>query len=256
MSLKCGVAWCFGGRREGSSFHVKLAPSSTHATGVYQASPHFTTPTLLNFSNGEIFIPQVYDAVMHVRDRVGPAGRCRVARRGVDGAAACSTCPCPALQLLFGVLHSSQATLVVNASSGRIHGMRAAGQSFAVTFGRGAWVPCLLQYRCHPPPYFDFDAQQLNGNGSLSIYVCTASLRTCAQCSHVKMGAPEEMAAIDGRSRSPVTHVYRTPWYTLPVSAQPSWGRGGAMPKVTQPILSGPSPEGSTGWDKIQGHYT
>lgn len=80
--------------------------------------------------------PQVDDAVVHVGDRVGAAGRRGIGRRSVDGAVAGGASPRPPLQLFFGVLDPSQASRVVCASLCGV----CAGQKVALASSRGAWA--------------------------------------------------------------------------------------------------------------------
>ena len=98
-------------------------------------------------------VPQIDDAVVHVRNRVRPAGCGGVARQGVDGAVAGGAGACPALELLARVLHSAQASRIVSASLCGV----GAGQEVAVMLDRGAQVGgwgglCLQSREGHRPP--------------------------------------------------------------------------------------------------------
>lgn len=86
--------------------------------------------------SGRLCLPQVDDAVVHVGDRVGAAGRRGIGRRSVDGAVAGGASPRPPLQLFFGVLDPSQASRVVCASLCGV----CAGQKVALASSRGAWA--------------------------------------------------------------------------------------------------------------------
>lgn len=77
---------------------------------------------MLMFADNTIHldVPQVYDAVVDIRNRVAAAGRGGVARRRVDGGVAGAACSRPPLELLPRVLHPSQAARIISAPFCRV----------------------------------------------------------------------------------------------------------------------------------------